>query len=65
LEALGDLAGFLGGTARMDSKPTKDGKPEEEQTNDDLLEDMAEGPVDWLFSPKAIRQIFRQHYKSF
>ena len=30
-----------------------------------MLEEMAEGPVEWLFSPKNIRQLFREHYKTY
>lgn len=54
LEALNDLHGkfdFFKG-----SKDKKKGKKDNtDETNESMLEDMAEGPVDWLFSPKSIR----------
>ena len=37
----------------------------DEETDNELLEEMQEGAVVWLFSPKSIRQIFRQHYKNY
>ena len=47
------------------SANTKKNEPGPDETNEDMLEEMAKGPVEWLFSPKNIRQLFRQHYKTF
>ena len=52
LEALNDLGD------RFKIFPSAKGKKKEaglEETNEDMLEDMANGPVEWLFSPKNIR----------
>lgn len=54
LEALNDFQFF---------KPKKKKLDNPDDTDRSMLEDMADGPVDWLFSPKAIRQLFRQQYK--
>lgn len=37
------------------SANTKKDEPGPDETNEDMLEEMAKGPVEWLFSPKNIR----------
>ena len=52
LEALNDLQGKF----QFFEKKKKKGKHDNpDDTNESMLEDMADGPVDWLFSPKSIR----------
>ena len=54
MEALNDLQGqFKFFEPKKNKKKGKIDNPDE--TNEDMLEDMADGPVDWLFSPKSIR----------
>ena len=64
LEALNELGDRFKIFPSTNAKGNKK-EPGPDETNEDMLEEMAEGPVAWLFSPKNIRQIFRQHFKTF